>query len=288
MSPIVCVVVAAGLVYASGRAEPHAAPSPKTVLAAGVLSQSNSKNGSAILTATGMRPTSSVTGTVTIANTGSLAGAYTLSKSQLTDIVGPNGGALSSVLTLKVEDITGAPRTIYSGRLAAMPAQRLGYFARGESRVYRFTVTFPDGGFPGGPRIGDNSFRGSAATVRYDWTATAQAGARLLIRLRGVSATLRSGVIALSAGCPAVACRVRAGGTIVVPGVSKAVRLRTVTARALARKTVKLRVKIPKRAKPAIRAALAKHKRVNAKLVVRASDASGRTASVKRTVRIQP
>jgi spore coat-associated protein N len=288
MSPIVCVLAAAGLVYAAGGPEEPAAPAPRTALAAGVLSQSNSKAGSAILQAAGMKPGSSVTGTVTIRNTGTLAGDYTLSRSNLTDSRGPNGGALSSRLALRVEDVTRTPRTIYQGALATMAAQRLGRFARGEGRTYRFTVTFPDGGFPAGPRVGDNSFRGSSTTVRYDWTAVAASGVGgLRIRLRGGSASLRRGVIALTAGCGSVACRLRAGGSLAVPAVTKPFRLRAVAVRALAGKAAKVRIKIPARARQAIQAALSGHRPVTARITVAATDASGRKASTKLSVRVK-
>jgi spore coat-associated protein N len=149
-------------VQPQGPARAH----PATRLVSGTLSMSNSRDGSAILTATGMGPGRQATGTVQIGNDGDLGGDFTLSKSNLSDSPGPLGGALSSRLLLSVQDVTGAPVTVYSGRLDGMGPVALGAMAPGAARTYRFTVTFPDGGAP------DNAYRSSAASVQFDWTAT--------------------------------------------------------------------------------------------------------------------
>jgi hypothetical protein len=120
-----------------------------------------------------MVPGSSTSGTVTITNSGDVAGTFTLSKTSLTDTPGANGGQLSGVLDLKVEDVTkaGSPVTVYSGKVGAMGAQSLGSFAANEARTYQFTVTFPNGGSASSPTTGDNAYKGSSMSVGYQWDA---------------------------------------------------------------------------------------------------------------------
>jgi spore coat-associated protein N len=148
--------------------------SPAIALASGSLSQSNSKDGSAILAASNMKPGDLVSGTVTIENTGSIGGAFSLSHSNLLDTAGPNGGALSAKLDLLVEDVTapGFPATVYSGRLDGLGTRALGSFSPGRPHIYRFKVSFPDGGSPPSQTGGDNAYQGSAVSVQYDWSAS--------------------------------------------------------------------------------------------------------------------
>jgi hypothetical protein len=159
-------VVCAALVAVVGVAGSGAgrAPRAESTRAAGVLSQSNSKDGSAILSASNIGPGNTSSGTVTIKNTGTLAGAFELGKSGLSDLVGLGGGALSGALSLRVEEVT-AGREIYRGQLSDMPTRPLGIFQPGESHTYRYTVGMPDRG-----GAIDNTFEGGATTVQYDWT----------------------------------------------------------------------------------------------------------------------
>lgn len=147
-----------------------------STFADGTLSQSNSSAGSAILTASGMRPGDSASGTVTIENTGSLTGSFALGKSNVLDTPGPHGGALSGNLDLVVEDVTApaAPVTAYAGKLGAMQTVALGALEAGASRSYRFTVAFPDSGAPASSSSHDNAYKGSSLSVQYDWYASEQ------------------------------------------------------------------------------------------------------------------
>jgi spore coat-associated protein N len=164
-------VVAAALALAFlSTGERQAPAAPGLWAAAGAtFSTSNSKDGEAILSLANMRPGASATGTVTIANTGTIAGDFALAPSDMSDVPGPGGGALSGVLDLLVEDLTGgAPLTVYAGKLAAMGARPLGTFAGGEAHSYRFTVSFPSTG------PADNTLMASRLSVSYRWTATGE------------------------------------------------------------------------------------------------------------------
>jgi spore coat-associated protein N len=145
------------------------AAAPATAFAAGAFTQSNSRDGAAILGASAMRPGDVVSGDVTITNTGDLAGAFHLASSIVTEQPGAGGGQLRDRLLLQILDVTnsGAATTLFSGPLGVFAGRDLGTFAPHEGRSYRVTATFPDSG-PGA----DNAFAGASASVRFAWTAT--------------------------------------------------------------------------------------------------------------------
>jgi hypothetical protein len=161
----VAVVLAVGILAGTGGRH---APRAESKLAAGVLSQSNSKAGSAILNANNLAPGDTSSGTVTITNTGTLAGQFELDKSGLSDVAGPGGGALSGALDLQVQDLNDNSE-VYQGALDAMPTRPLGTFQPGESHTYRFTVGLPDRG-----GAVDNLFEGATTSVQYNWVAHAE------------------------------------------------------------------------------------------------------------------
>lgn len=161
------IVIAVALAAFSARARPASADIELTS-SHGSLSLSNTREGSAILSLSPMRPGDSVTGIVTLGNTGTVAGDLTLSASNLVDVSGGAGGALSATLDLLIQDVTvpASPATVYSGTIPALGTVALGSLAAGASRNYEFRVLFPDTG------AGDNVYQGSSASVQFDWTAT--------------------------------------------------------------------------------------------------------------------
>jgi spore coat-associated protein N len=175
MAGFVGVLAATGIAVGSGANFNSASANPSNTFSAGTISQSNSKAGSAVLTASGLKPGGSATGTVDIKNTGSISGAFTLTQSNLTNT--PTSPALSSKLTLVITDkhdpacTTSCPAdsTVYSGTIAGMGNISLGTFAAGETHRYQFVVTFPDGGTNGA----DNAYQGAQTAVDYAFTATA-------------------------------------------------------------------------------------------------------------------
>jgi hypothetical protein len=175
LGALATVVAATGVAVGSGANFTSASANPTNTFTAGTLTQSNSADNAAVLTADKLKPGDSATGKVTITNTGNLAGSFTLTRSTTTNTAGPNGGLLSAVLNVTIQQVDANGATVgdpvYSGPLASMPTQTLGTFAPGAARTYRFTVAFPDGGVPASPTTGDNAYQGSSLTVRYDWTA---------------------------------------------------------------------------------------------------------------------
>jgi spore coat-associated protein N len=173
LGALLVALLAVGAVVGSGASFTSKSANPSNTFSAGNLAQSNSKEGAAVLTASNMVPGTLTNGTVIITNSGNVAGTFTLSKSNLTDTPGANGGQLSGVLDLTVQDVTNAssPVAVYSGKVGAMGAQSLGKFAAGEARTYKFIVAFPDGGTPASLTTGDNAYKGSAMSVDYSWDA---------------------------------------------------------------------------------------------------------------------
>jgi hypothetical protein len=175
MAGFVGVLAATGIAVGSGANFNSSSANPSNVFSAGTISHTNSKSGSAILTATGMKPGGTANGTVDIKNTGSTSGAFTLAQSNLTNT--PVSPALSSKLTIVITDkhdpacVSSCPAdsTVYSGTIGGMGTISLGTFAASETHRYQFVVTFPDGGTGGA----DNSYQGSQTSVEYDFTATA-------------------------------------------------------------------------------------------------------------------
>ncbi|MEA2458507.1 MAG: hypothetical protein QOC95_1479, partial [Thermoleophilaceae bacterium] len=132
------------------------------VASTGAMSITSSHSG-AILSASRLLPGDSVTGSVTITNSGEAPALVTLSQADLVDSPGHAGARLSAALLVEVEDVT-SNRRVYFGPLATMPPVDLGRFAAGAARLIRFTATVPVVLPPG--------LMKTSTSVRYDWTAT--------------------------------------------------------------------------------------------------------------------
>ena len=151
MAALFAVLAATALAVGSGANFNSTSANPSNVLSAGTMSQSNSKDGAAVLTADKLKPGDATTGTVDIKNTGDVDGTFTLLKSSVVDL--PALPAFSKLLTLKVEDLGDpacvsscpAAQTVYSGNVFDMASLALGTYAPGVTHRYRFTATFPDG-----------------------------------------------------------------------------------------------------------------------------------------------
>jgi hypothetical protein len=279
LSIVAALVVAAGAALAIGPA-----PRPlqtRVQLVGGTLAMSNSKDGAAILKAAGMAPGDTRAGEVTISNTGDLAGAYSLSQSDLADSPGPAGGALSTALDVLVQDVTNpsAPATVYSGKLAAMSPLALGTWPPGTTRTYRFTVSLPNGGATSSATTGDNAYQGSAVSVRYDWTATSDGASaqlrvpRLLVTGRKRQRLLRQKGVVVFARC-STACSLKA--TAKGKGAAKRIRLSAWKGQAGPGVRVKIKLRLSRKAVKATKQALRRgRRRATMTVTVRATAATG-------------
>jgi spore coat-associated protein N len=178
LGALATVLAAVALTAASGASFTASSANPSNTFASGTLTMSNDKPGAAILTASNMRPGAVSQGTVDIANTGSLSGAFTLSRDALAD--SGSTSPLSGALNLVVVDCgpysgTTAPGcgdsddvTKYTGTVAEMgtaghAVTALGTFAANEKHRYRFTVTFDSNA--------GNAYQGGTSTVGFAWNA---------------------------------------------------------------------------------------------------------------------
>ena len=131
--------------------------------ASGILKMSNPGAGSAILSASGMKPGDTRSGTLSISNDGSVGGSYQLSANGLTDT--PTNPSLSSTLNLSIDDITSGPaQNVYSGTVAGFSQATLGSFTTGQSRTYRFQLSWPSSS-------ANPALQGAQTSVTFAWKA---------------------------------------------------------------------------------------------------------------------
>jgi spore coat-associated protein N len=173
------VLAAVGVTVGSGANFTANAANPANTFTAGTLSIDNSKgNGSAasaILSASGMKPGDTATGTVDIQNSGSVAGAFTLKTSNAADstpsILGQldvkivDCGVFTNNNTTAPNCTTGATTvSAANAKVNSVGTISLGSFAANEKHRYKFDVTLPSST--------DNTFQGKSGSIAFDWTAT--------------------------------------------------------------------------------------------------------------------
>jgi spore coat-associated protein N len=205
LTALATLVAAGAVVVGSGAVFSTQTANPSNTFASGILSQTNSKSGSAILTMDHIIPGSKKTGTVDIANSGNVSGIFTLAETDLvdqdsTDATAGNGttrsGAnkLSDALHLVVQDCgayVGATAPTcpadsdeatgqkYSGALSGVGGGlALSTYTAAEKHTYKFSVSLPDHGTVGLGTLsdtsvggsGDNAFSGAftSATFRFN------------------------------------------------------------------------------------------------------------------------
>lgn len=179
LAALATILVAVGVTVASGANFSAQTANANNVFTAGSMVMTNSKDPGAILTASGMKPgdaSTNATGTVVIKNTGSLAGAFSLSRSSLTDSPGAPSPLISSQIKLDITDcgtdqVCGGTTTAaddtstYSGALSAMSASiSLGNWAPNAQHTYQFEASLP--------LATPNTYQGLSATAAFQWNAS--------------------------------------------------------------------------------------------------------------------
>jgi spore coat-associated protein N len=179
LGALLTLLLAAAAVVGSGADFTASSANPANTFAAGTLSILNSKEGTAVLSASNLRPGNSSSGTVDIQNTGGLSGAFTLSRTAPVDSDGAN--PLSSKLNLTIVDCgtfvgataptcgDGDDVSKYSaGTIAQMGTTghlvtALGTYAANEKHRYQFTVQLDT--------TAGNAYQGDTSSVEFDWNA---------------------------------------------------------------------------------------------------------------------
>jgi hypothetical protein len=133
---------------------------PSHSIVAGSVSHTNDRDAAAILAANGLRPGASRSGNVHLAGSEDVPAAYSAVNGGITDT--PAAPGLSSVLQLRIEDVTWAPTTLYNGALSAFGTVGLATIAPAEARTFRFTLTWPLG-------AADPALQGASTTVNVQF-----------------------------------------------------------------------------------------------------------------------
>ena len=128
----------------------------------------NSRGGDALVGMQGMMPGDHAAGTVNIGNASKTRARFYLGLSKLVETQGAGGGRLSYRLVLTVKRLATQrrPQLVYSGPLRQMPLIKLGVFRPRETRTYRFSVLFPEGG-----TSMDDRFQGASTSLQFTWYA---------------------------------------------------------------------------------------------------------------------
>jgi hypothetical protein len=178
LGALLTLLLAAAAVVGSGADFTASSANPANTFAAGTLTISNSKEGAAVLSASGLKPGNSATGTVDIENTGDLSGIFTLSRTAPVDSDGAN--PLSGKLNLTIIDCgtfaAGTPTcgdgndvTVYNGGTIAQmgtvghTVNSLGTYAANDKHRYQFTVQLDN--------TAGNAYQGDTSSVEFDWAA---------------------------------------------------------------------------------------------------------------------
>jgi spore coat-associated protein N len=180
LTALATALAAAGVAVGSGADFTSQSANPANTFTAGALAMDNSKDAAAVFSPSNMRPGGAPqTGTIDIANDGSLEGTFTVTRDQLesTDTGAENPTAFAAKVNLVVTDCgefgaAGAPACgdgddaqVYGGTLAAMDAAApLGDFAADEKHRYQFAAAL-DGS-------AGNEYQGDASSARFVWDAT--------------------------------------------------------------------------------------------------------------------
>jgi hypothetical protein len=159
LATLALLLAATGVALGSGASFTSASVNPSNTFSSGTLTQSNSKAGAAVLTASNMKPGDTKSGTVTITNTGTLGGAFSVVES------GVDSGFTTTKLQLKIADTT-TGTDVYSGPLGGLGTKSLGDWAKNEAHAYKFTITFPE------TNTDQNADQNKSATATFTWNAT--------------------------------------------------------------------------------------------------------------------
>jgi spore coat-associated protein N len=155
----VAAVAAVGGTFANFTATPTTISS--NAFASGSLTMSRSGTG-AIFSSAAMRIGDTATGSVTITNTGTLAGAYTLAGAS------SGSAALAAQLHLTLyKDVDGGS-AIYDGSLGSLSVALGTFAASGGAHTFYFHVSLPSTGSD----AGDNLLQGLSASEDFTWSAT--------------------------------------------------------------------------------------------------------------------
>ncbi len=165
-----CILMLASLMaVASGASFTSSTPNVGNVVAAGIMQiDSDNANGAKLNISHLVPGNHPQSGTVTLSNTGDADGVLTLAKTGVVN----TGAALSSKLDVVITDAGGS--VLYSGSLDGLTSRGVGTIAKGATKAFTFTVSFPDSDASSGTSGSDNPYQGAKTTVDFAWNAVSQ------------------------------------------------------------------------------------------------------------------
>jgi spore coat-associated protein N len=134
--PLATVLAAGAIAVGSGATFVSQTGNTASAVTSGTLTQSNSKDKSAIFNLTNMKPGDVVNGSLTITNTGSLPAIFSLTE------VSSSNGFTGANLSLKITNTTSGA-VVFNGTFGGLvdgAANDLGTFAPGAANAYTFSV----------------------------------------------------------------------------------------------------------------------------------------------------
>ncbi|WP_052436973.1 TasA family protein [Georgenia sp. SUBG003] len=163
--PLATLLAAGAVAVGSGATFTSTSSNAISGVASGTLSQSNSAANQAIFNLTNMKPGDTVTGQLTLTNTGSIPAAFSLTEKSSTN------GFSTGNLALRIEDTT-AGTVVFDGSFGDLVDDQkteLADFAAGEAHTYRFTVTLREA-------ANNNDDQGRSASAVYEWDSVQLGG----------------------------------------------------------------------------------------------------------------
>jgi len=167
--PLATVLAASAVAVGSGATFTSQTGNTVSAVTSGTLTQSNSKDGKAIFTLTNMKPGDTLTGSLTLTNTGSLPATFSLTETSSTNGFGSLGTPAVNDLSLMISEPSGAP--VYSGDFGGLAdgvKNTLGVWQPNEAHTYVFTVKLS--------QDAPNADQGKTASASYAWDSVQLAG----------------------------------------------------------------------------------------------------------------
>lgn len=158
--PLATLAAAGALFVGSGADFTSTSENSASAVTSGTLTQSNSRDGQAIFNVGNIKPGDTVTGSVTISNTGSLPADFEVLETA------DNGFVTDTNLHMTITEEGGpaGPRTLLDGAFGDLADDTdLGRFEVGESRTYTYVVTLA--------QSAGNDEQAKTATAAYRWNA---------------------------------------------------------------------------------------------------------------------
>lgn len=155
--PLATLAAAGAIAIGSGATFTSTTANTISSVTSGTLTHTNSKDNAAVFTLTNLKPGDTLTGSLTLKNTGSLPAAFSLTEKSSTN------GFTGSNLTLEIKNAT-TGGVVYTGTFGGLEdglKKDIGQIAPDASSKFDFTVKLAQGA--------DNADQGKNATATYTW-----------------------------------------------------------------------------------------------------------------------